>query len=321
MRQPISRRSAIRTLAGATASVGLPLLSASAESTKSAQGRDEQYASDYISFVGNDDAGEVFFAIDNNRGRTGNKYFADHWGTMYDAKQGWVRIEGFRHYENTERTLTEIPPSEFFQFAGAPETGLSFKSAQNDLAMQIGSLRPDLLRKRDEGRFWVGAADARMTWKGRQITGRVIYEKLERNDWNRFTNSFEKNWKNFNGFYLRDESGTDFYMHSHERKGGSDLTGKLVGLATWGTPAPISDLDFKVTKSVEADGGQFRWPTEWTIGFSHAGKSYVAALTTRVNRDVAWWKTGGFMMSIVDGEIRGSTGDTRRVTGWGELLI
>ena len=35
----------------------------------------------------------------------------------------------------------------------------------------------------------------------------------------------------------------------------------------------------------------------------------------------AWWRTGGFRMAIVDGEITSPEEPSRKVTGWAELLI
>jgi hypothetical protein len=81
---------------------------------------------------------------------------------------------------------------------------------------------------------------SRAAEKDRTLKGRVIVEYLQRHNWNRFVADFAANWRNFNGLYLMTDGDADFYMHYHERDGGSDLYGRIVGFASWGTPAPMS---------------------------------------------------------------------------------
>lgn len=282
----------------------------------------ERYASDYISFVGSDQRGHVFLAHDNNRGQTGTRFFADHWITMFDELSGWIDVQGVAHYPNEEKRLDLIPPSDHFVFKGTPQSGLSFRSRTNSMNMTIGPLSPVLQRSNGDGVFWTGAAPATLDWRSRRLTGRVIFEYLRRNNWNRFTRKFEANWRNFNGLYLLTSDDADFYMHSHERTGGSDLTGRLVGMASWHTPAPITDIEFSITNKVKGGGeSQFHWPTAWRVGFSHGGRRYAATLKMREKKLFAWWRTGGFRMAIVDGEIASAGEPSRKVTGWAELLI
>ena len=321
-----------RFLSAAAASGGLCALGSATLGPRSgwaqAKARDEasgkpveRYVSDYISFVGSDDIGRVYLAHDNNRGQTGERFFADHWIAMYDSATGWVDVNGSRHYENTSKVLDRIPPSQHFRFEGSRETGLSFTSQTNAMALTLEAIDPVIRRGNADGTFQVGAASATMKWNERTIKGRVIFEYLMRRNWNRFTNSFEANWKNFNGLYLKTRDGKDFYLHSHERTGGSDLTGRLIGMATWGQPDKINGIEFTVTESVVADGGQFRWPTRWRADFWHNEMLHKAEFETEISRDVAWWKTGGFMMSVINGTISDEAGGKREATGWAELLI
>lgn len=314
----MSRR---RFLAGTVTAAAAGLL---APATATADGTEspELYASDYISFVGADERGRVFLAHDNNRGQTGTRFFADHWIAMFDEASGWIDVQGSAHYPNTEKRLDVIPPSGHFVFEGTSETGLSFTSTTNDMALAVGALPPILRRANDDGEFWTGAAPATLDWRGRRLEGRVIFEYLRRNNWNRFTRKFEANWRNFNGLYLLTSDGADFYMHSHERTGGSDLTGRLVGMATWDAPAPITEIEFSITDKVKGGGeSQFHWPTAWRVNFSHGGRRYATSLATREKKLFAWWKTGGFRMAIIEGEITCPGEPSRKVTGWAELLI
>jgi hypothetical protein len=317
MHKDLSRRAALAA-APALCLAGLSWRQA----TAAGQGAPLLYFSDYYSFVGRDEQGFVYLAHDNNRGRDGDAYQADHWIAMYDEATGWIDVKGSAHYPNTARLLERIPASEHFVFTGTPETGVAMTGATNDMILRVSPLPKTLYRENEDGIFWVGGAPATLEWKGRKLMGRVLFEYLQRHNWNRFTGNFETNWKNFNGLYLMTDKGADFYAHYHEREGGTDLNGKLVGLASWGEPAPVSDLDFKIAGTAPSSSGRFAWPTAWDVGFTHNGRAWRLMLETKEKREIADWTTGGFMMSVVKGAIAAQAGGERLgVVGWGELLI
>jgi hypothetical protein len=283
------------------------------------------YYSDYFSFVGRDERGFVYLAHDNNRGRTGDDYHADHWIALYDEATGWIDVKGAAHYPNPGKVLETIPDSQFFQFKGSSTGGIELASAANTMHWKIGALSPVLKRENADGIFWIGAAPSTLVWQGRTLQGRVLFEYLQRHNWNRFTAGFGGGgFQNFNGLYLMSEDGRhDFYMHAHERKGGSDLTGRLVGCATWGTPAPVDNLEFKITESAAIPyRTSYRWPIAWRVGFDHGGRRWVLDLVTAERRLQADWNTGGFAMSVVRGTIAAADGSARMpVLGWAELIV
>ena len=81
------------------------------------------YVSDYFSFVGADEHGRVAFAIDNNRGRDGDAFPAEHlYIVLHDERRGWTDLAGQGRYENTTRELLPIPDSPTFRFVGQPLT-------------------------------------------------------------------------------------------------------------------------------------------------------------------------------------------------------
>jgi hypothetical protein len=314
-----TRRRFLQHIAAGTAILGLP-------DPGIAQSRQPQlYFSDYFSFVGRDDRGFVYLAHDNNRGRSGDDHQADHWIAMYDEATGWVDVKGSAHYPNPGRVLETIPDSQFFQFKGTSPTGIELASVQNDMRWKIGALSPVLKRESADGIFWIGAAPSTLVWNGRTLEGRVLFEYLQRHNWNRFTAGFGGgSFQNFNGLYLMTTDGkSDFYMHAHERKGGTDLTGRLVGCATWGKPAPVDNLEFRITESAAVPHRTtYRWPMAWRVGFDHAGKRYTLDLVTAERRLIADWENGGFAMSVVSGVITAIDGSTRMpVVGWAELII
>ena len=102
----------------------------------------------------------------------------------------------------------------------------------------------------------------------------------------------------------------------------SRRVGELEGLATWGTPAPISDIAFTISETEPPADGDFLWPVGWVAEFDHEGRRY-RLKAAAVEKEPLWtWGTGGFMMATVAGEIATLDGRERMsVEGWGELLI
>jgi hypothetical protein len=281
-----------------------------------------QYYSDYLSFVGSDDGGSVYFALDTNRGRDGDDYVADHFVAAFVDGKGFLELHGHGRFDNTEKRMRQIPSSYYYRFDGTPETGLTMTSPINDLSIAVEPLKRTLLLEPGDGFFWVGGAAARMTYGGRTLTGRVIYEALFFDNWNRFARKYDDMWRNFIGLYLRTDTDRDFYLHSQESPSMAKRVGGLEGLATWDTPAPVSSIEFIVTATEPPAEGGFLWPVAWVAQFDHGGRRYRLEAAA-VEKDPLWtWGTGGFMMATVAGEIRSLDGVERMtVSGWGELLI
>jgi hypothetical protein len=83
------------------------------------------YVSDYFSFVGQDSQGHVALALDNNRGRDGEAYQAEHFVVLHDERRGWMNAVGNGPYENGSKELKAIPDSPVFRFQGTPLTGIT----------------------------------------------------------------------------------------------------------------------------------------------------------------------------------------------------
>jgi hypothetical protein len=279
-----------------------------------------EYYSDYFSFTGQDRQGFVAFAMDNNRGRDGESYQAEHFLKFYDARWGWVSIRGDGAYANTAGQLAGIPDSEHFSFSGAPASGIHIRSAANDLELTVSPLSPALERRSEDGRYWMAAAPATLHWQGRVIEGRVIYEYLQRSNYNRLVRKSASAFRNFNGFYLLTDTGADFYFHSREG-GGAELTGEKIGFATWRGPQEISEVVFDITAHRLAPGF-YLWPTAWSGRFEYQGETYTFSLATLTRDTVKTWLIGGFAMAVVKGEIVSLDGEKRfEVSGFAELIM
>jgi hypothetical protein len=68
------------------------------------------YYSDYFSFVGRDRFGTVAFALDNNRGRDGDSWQAEHFVVLHDELNGWPALTGNGAYANSaaDRTYAHL---------------------------------------------------------------------------------------------------------------------------------------------------------------------------------------------------------------------
>lgn len=280
----------------------------------------KRYHSDYFSFVGSDAEGSVYLAHDNNRGQTGDQFFADHWIMMYAEGTGIVPIVGSAHYPNPGRELLIIPDSGHFQFRGTIESGIRMSSATNGIEMSVDRLVPVLRRQTEDRDYWIGAAPAVLNWRGRTLKGRVLFEFIAQTGYNRFTSDFGANWSNFNGLYLMTEDYHDLYIRYHERI--QPGTPRESGMATFEAPGTLSAIDFSIKETQALADRDYRWPTRWEIGFQHAGGQWQLEASTVHLEAVADWTKGGFAMSVIQGEVRRTDGSgRRRFKGWAELLI
>jgi hypothetical protein len=281
---------------------------------------EKRYHSDYFSFIGSDPRGTVYLAHDNNRGQTGDKFFADHWIMMWAEGQGVVPIIGSQHYPNPGKLLEYIPDSENFQFRGSLAGGMRMMSATNDIDMAVGGLTPILRRQQPDDDYWIGAAPATMKWKGRMLEGRVIFEFIARKGYNRFTSDFGANWSNFNGLYLLTDDGKDVYLRYHEKN--RPGVPRESGMATLERDGVMSEIEFRITESRAVDYRTYRWPTKWDVGFTHNGSRWKLTGETNDLQLVADWEKGGFAMSVISGEVMKADGSGKRsFKGWAELLI
>ena len=278
------------------------------------------YVSDYFSFVGADSQGRVAFALDNNRGRDGEAYQAEHFVVLHDEYKGWANVAGNGRYENTKKELARIPDSPFFQFENTPETGLTVTSSKNTLTLKIDPIRQRTLRTDRKSTIWMGSAPAVLTWQGRTIPGRVIYESLVMPDFNRLTRTYWGMWKEFQGLYLLADGSNDIYLHSQQSERMAALAGKLVGFSVFNElPESLNDLRVEVLDR-EFAPGFYRWPTVWRITWSGSRGPASMTLTLFQRKKISNWLIGGFSMGIVSGELS-YDGRTRPIYGLAELIM
>jgi hypothetical protein len=276
------------------------------------------YVSDYFSFVGNDSQGHVAFALDNNRGRDGDRYQAEHFVVLHDERAGWIDLAGSGSYANVQKELAGIPDSPFFQFAGTPAGGITISSTKNNLTLKIAPIPQHQRRTHDQAAVWMGSAAATLFWQERKIPGRVIYEYLAMPNFNRLTRTYWGMWKEFQGLYLLAGGSSDVYLHSQRI---AALVGTLTGFAVLTTheAEPMTDLEVSALDHDFAPG-LYRWPTAWRITWkSHKGR---ASMTMRLSerKGIANWVIGGFSMGIVQGELS-YDGRIWPVYGLAELIM
>ncbi len=278
------------------------------------------YVSDYFSFVGADSQGHVSLAIDNNRGRDGDSWQAEHFVVLHDEHEGWITLQGNGAYENRNKELETIPSSDFFEITGSVESGLSIVSLANDLTLAIDPIAVRIDRAHEGGRYWLGSAAAVLTWNGRTVKGRVIYEYFMMPEFNRLTRSYWGLWKHFQGLYLVVEELGDLYVHSQESDRLAPLVGTLDGfLAIDGTTEPFQSLQLTLLDSTQA-WGLFRWPSAWAINWVNQAGAGHTRLQLYDFKSMGNWGIGGFGMGIVIGVLQ-YNGKEYRVYGLGELIM
>lgn len=278
------------------------------------------YVSDYVSFVGEDTQGRVAFALDNNRGRDGESWQAEHFVVLHDEHEGWISLQGSGSYENSMHELQSIPPSSFFQFEGMPQTGMSINSHLNNLTLSIESIPIRLVREHDGGRYWLGSAAAELQWNGRTLKGRVIYEYFMMPEFNRLSRTYWGLWKHFQGLYLVIEGLGDLYVHSQE----SDMMAPLVGtvsgfLAVQGETKPLQALQVTLFDHNQA-WGLYRWPSAWGLNWVNKAGAGRAQLEIQELKTMGNWVIGGFGMGIVHGIVH-YNGKDYPVYGLAELIM
>jgi hypothetical protein len=282
------------------------------------------YYSDYFSFIGRDAGGLVAFALDNNRGVDGDKYQAEHFGVLYGRHTGWVKLIGLGNYANDRGILKRIPDSSHFQFDGAPDSGLTIRSRANRLVLHIDPLTIRLRETKGQRTLQWGAAQAVLQWKGRTISGRVIYEHLVHLGWNRLTRTYPGTWNNFQGFYLALDRGAadtwrDLYLRS-EGEGKQRRTKGFITADDW--RGEIHSTRFEAADRAFTFGF-YRWPQRWVIEIkgTTAGNAAGGRLTLhQVSRENQRnWIIGGFAMAVVAGQLS-RNGVTTPVVGLAELI-
>ncbi len=314
----------------ATVLVGLLIISFLSKSTREPQPSSSQdgdaaastlvYVSDYFSFIGEDDSGHVVFALDNNRGRDGDAWQAEHFVALHDEQQGWTELAGNGEYDNLGKQVLVIPDSPFFQFQGTPATGITIISPPNDVTLRVDPIPERLSQEQDEGRYWMGASPAVLDWAGRTLKGRVIYEYLFMPDFNRLTRRYLGLWKEFQGLYASVEGKGDLYVHSQQSPWLTPLVGELAGFAMLDEhPEKLDDLQLNVLSKTQALGF-YRWPMQWQGRWAGREGPGSVAINLSDLKVISNWIIGGFALGIIQGEVD-YNGRKQIIYGLAELLI
>lgn len=278
------------------------------------------YASDYISFVGQDDQGMVAFALDTNRGRDGDTWQAEHFAVLYDKRRGWQPVVGNGPYPNDAKALINIPDSEAFAFFGTTREGLRIQSHSNQLDVEISPVKTYIDRRKGLAEYRVGAAPAVLSWQGRLVEGRVIHEYLFLPAFNRLSRRYAGTFDDFQGIYAAVDGIGDLYLHRQKGRALAPLTGREDGfLVLDGAGGKLEAIEIEVTARAFALGF-YRWPTAWRGRLSLHGKDYTLELLLNKKHNIANWVMGGFAMGVVNGALT-SAEESRSVYGLGELIM
>jgi hypothetical protein len=278
------------------------------------------YVSDYISFVGEDAQGHVAFALDNNRGRDGDAYQAEHFVVLHDERQGWINVLGNGRYDNPKHELWTIPDSPAFTFQGTPATGITVASRADRLTLRVEPIPAAVERAHQGARYRMGGAPAVLEWAGRTLKGRVIYEYVFMPEFNRLTRVYWGLWKEYQGLYLAIGGQGDLYVHSQQSELIVPLVGRLLGFTVLnGHVETLEELALSVLDRTMALGF-YRWPTRWQVEWTGREGPVSATLTLSDRKSFGNWVFGGFSMGIVKGDAM-LNGRKQAIYGLAELLI
>ena len=278
------------------------------------------YVSDYFSFIGQDHQGHVGFALDNSRGRDGDAYQAEHLVLLHDDKQGWVELEGSGRYDNSGKELKTIPQSPSFRFAGMPYTGMAIVSESNRLSLKIPPIVRRTRTRHDGASVSMGTAQAVLSWQGRTIPGRVVYESFIMPNFNRLTHTYWDMWNEYQGFYLKVGTDGDLYLHSHKSERLALLMGFRDGfMALNNETGMMKDMNVEVLGR-ELAWGFYKWPTSWRVTWTGPKGQAVVILKQLSRTSIGNWAIGGFSMAVVTGELEYG-GKKMPVYGLAELIM
>ena len=281
------------------------------------------YVSDFFSFVGRDTSGRVAFTLDNNRGKDGNTWQAEHLVILlHDEHKGWKELEGTGQYDNTEKLLAKIPNSPYFDFSGDPTSGLTITNTQYKLTLEINPIKERVSRKDGDSHYRMGSAAGILQWQGRTLTGWVIHERLEMADFNRLTHQYFDLWTESYGIYAWVDGSPDF-LYFHKQANETRLTplvGNLVGFGVFANNGEhLQNLKLTVMDSTQA-WGLYQWPRNWNGQW--IGRKGLGSITMDISdlQVISNFILGGLAMGIIQGEIT-YEGNTRKIYGMGELLF
>ncbi len=278
------------------------------------------YYSDYFSFIGSDDRGMVAFALDNNRGRDGDSWQAEHFAVLHDEKAGWQPVAGSGPYYNITRQLETIPNSPDFSFVGSADSGLTIRSGSNVLELKIAPEKVQIAEKRGLAEYRLGSAKATLSWRERTLRGRVIHEYLFLPAFNRLTRTYADEFRDFHGIYASIENVGDLYIHRQESTFFAPLIQKQEGfLFLNGQGYVLSSLNVSVSNTSFA-WGVYRWPARWEGSFTAGSDHYAFSGQIFDRMTIRNWVTGGFAMGIVKGTLI-SARETWKLYGLGELIL
>src|SRR6266571_354272 len=129
-------------------------------------------------------------------------------------------------------TSTLIYVSDYFSFVGADQVGRVAFALDNNRRRDGEAFQAEhFVVLHDERKGWMGSASAVLTWQGRTIRGRAIYEYLAMPDFNRLTRTYFSLWEEFQGLYLLVDGKDDVYLHSQLSERLAPLVGNLIGFA------------------------------------------------------------------------------------------
>lgn len=277
------------------------------------------YYSDYFSFHGVDEKGQVLFAIDNNRKLSKKGSEANNF--LYFNEGGeWQKLKGHKKFKSQEPNMERVPSNEDFEFLYDGDHLSEIISPSNDFRLEFeASLRKTGDYGTEGMLFEIYTTQATMYFGDRVVRGNLISEKLiDSVGLKSFGNIMKGLFGGFkfDGYYLNVPGLGDLYAHAVDSKLEIGMMANdIFNLTTNEGPIDFNftESSYKVTKTKRI--GFKKLPLEIEITLPEA------TLTLRTNhfqtyRNVLFFAFG---MGVVEGELA-YKGETYPVFGISEVF-
>lgn len=279
----------------------------------------EGYYSNYFSFHGEDELGEIYFAIDNNRQRTQKRHEADNF--LYFSVDGeWQELNAHQKFENTETDMSIIPSSDHFQFQYTDQELSAINSPTNDIKVTLTEPLQKVGEYGGNGTlFDIYSTTATLRHGDRTVHGNIISEVLIDSIGLKSISNFTKvifGGFKFDAYYLNIRGLGDSYVHFVEGKASEGLFDEAI--YNLNSQSGLTDFDitpdnYRVTKWKRL--GFKKLPLEIEVDFPDAQLT----LRTKQFQKYRSLPVFAFGMGTLEGELI-YKGETYSVYGLSEVF-
>lgn len=131
---------------------------------------------DYLVFVGQDQAGKVAFAMENTRSKGDGLDWiqASQVAWMYDEHKGWIDLEGRYGKAFQGGNGRKIGGEWEYQMANGFQANRTIQSDENGIHLKLKANQILFQTKTNDGQMVTAIGEGELVWKGRRLKGKVF---------------------------------------------------------------------------------------------------------------------------------------------------